>query len=104
MGSKVQKMLSGSLYILLAVFLGFAVLLVMPVYRKYTEMQRKVSDLEQDLRQAQEECRSLILEVHDLEHSALAAERIAREKFNFCREGEQVLIYKMPAGKEAQPR
>ena len=104
MGSKVQKMLSGSLYILLAVFLGFAVILVMPVYRKYTDMQRKVSDLEQELRQAQEECRSLILEVHDLEHSALAAERIAREKFKYCREGEEVLIYRTPTDKKAQPR
>jgi len=94
MDSKVQKMLSLSLYALLAVILAFSVILVMPVYRKYTAMQKTVYDLEQELKEAQEECQELIRDVHDLEHKAFAAEKVAREKFNFCREDEQILIYK----------
>ena len=53
-----------------------------------------VADLNAELKNAQNECLTLTREVHDLEHSAAAAEKVAREKYNFCREGEQILIYK----------
>ena len=32
-------------------------------------------------------------EVHDLEHKPAAAEKVAREKYNLCREGEIILKY-----------
>lgn len=93
MDTKVQKMLSASLYALLAVILAFSIILVLPVYRKYRAMQQKVSTLEQELREAQNECQALIQEVHDLEHKSFATERIAREKYKKCRTDEQIIIY-----------
>lgn len=94
MDTKVQKMLSFSLYVLLGIIFAFSVILVLPVYKRYTDMQKNVSDLNIELKNAQNECLTLTREVHDLEHSAAAAEKVAREKYNFCREGEQILIYK----------
>lgn len=94
MSNKIQKMLSGFLYGLLAVILAFSVILVLPVYRKYRAKQNEVAELDRELREAQEECQNLIREVHDLENTALATERVAREKYKFCRENEEILIYK----------
>ena len=87
-------MLSATLYIILAVILITAVVVILPVYRKYVNMQSKVSRLEQEDRELYEEYQSMQKEVHDLEHQSLAVEKIAREKYNLCRENEQILIYK----------
>ena len=94
MDNKVQTMLSVSLYVLLGIIFAFSVILVLPVYKRYTDMQQTVADLKTELNNASSECLTLSREVHDLEHSAAAAEKVAREKYNFCREGEQILIYK----------
>ena len=94
MDTKVQKMLSVSLYVLLGIIFAFSVILVLPVYKRYTDMQKNVSELNVELKNAQNECLTLTREVHDLEHSSAAAEKVAREKYNFCGEGEQILIYK----------
>ncbi|MBO4632870.1 MAG: cell division protein FtsL [Lentisphaeria bacterium] len=94
MSGKIQKMLSATLYIILAVILITAVIVILPVYRKYVNMQNKVSRLEQEDRELYEEYQSMQKEVHDLEHQSLAVEKIAREKYNLCKENEQILIYK----------
>ena len=94
MDTKVQKMLSFSLYVLLGIIFAFSVILVLPVYKRYTDMQKNVSDLNVELKNAQNECLTLTRVVHDLEKSGAAAEKVAREEFDFCREGEQILIYK----------
>ena len=51
MSNTIQKMLSGTLYVILAVVLIGAVILILPVYRKYVLMQNKVSRLEQEDRE-----------------------------------------------------
>ena len=71
-----------------------AVILILPVYRKYVTMQNKVSRLEQEDRELRMEYQTLLKEVHDLETESLAVEKIAREKYKLCRENEQILIYK----------
>ena len=94
MSGKTQKMLSATLYVILAVILVAAVISILPVYRKYIRMQNKVSRLEQEDRELYEEYQTMQKEVHDLEHQSLAVEKIAREKYKLCREDEQILIYK----------
>ena len=94
MSNTIQKMLSGTLYVILGVVLIGAVILIMPVYRKYVTMQNKVSRLEQEDRELRLEYQTLLKEVHDLETESLAVEKIAREKYKLCRENEQILIYK----------
>ena len=94
MSNTIQKMLSGTLYVILAIVLIGAVILILPVYRKYVTMQNKVSRLEQEDRELRMEYQTLLKEVHDLETESLAVEKIAREKYKLCRENEQILIYK----------
>ncbi len=94
MSNTIQKMLSGTLYVILGVVLIGAVILILPVYRKYVTMQNKVSRLEQEDRELRLEYQTLLKEVHDLETESLAVEKIAREKYKLCRENEQILIYK----------
>ncbi len=93
MDDKVQKVLSFFLYLLLAIIFAFCVVMVMPVYKRYQDMQQTVSDLKLELEKTTAECLQLNSDVHDLEHKASAAEKVAREKYNFCREGEQILIF-----------
>ena len=94
MSNTIQKMLSGTLYVILGVVLIGAVILILPVYRKYVTMQNKVSRLEQEDRELRLEYQTILKEVHDLETESLAVEKIAREKYKLCRENEQILIYK----------
>ena len=94
MSNTIQKMLSGTLYVILGVVLIGAVILILPVYRKYVTMQTKVSRLEQEDRELRMEYQTLLTEVHDLETESLAVEKIASEKYKLCRENEQILIYK----------
>ena len=94
MSNTIQKMLSGTLYVILGVVLIGAVILILPVYRTYVTMQNKVSRLEQEDRELRLEYQTLLKEVHDLETESLAVEKIAREKYKLCRENEQILIYK----------
>lgn len=93
MGNKIQKTLSATLYaILLAVLVG-AVIMILPVYRKYGNMQDKVSQLEQENRKLKAEYQDMLKEVDELEHQSFAVEKIGREKYKLCREHEQILIY-----------
>ncbi|MBO7147837.1 MAG: septum formation initiator family protein [Lentisphaeria bacterium] len=93
MSNKVQKMLSVTFWVIIVLLLIFSAFVVMPVYRKYVVMQKKVYSLEQELKEAQEECQALLREVNDLEHSSLAAERVAREKYRLSDEGEKILYF-----------
>ncbi len=94
MSNTIQKMLSGTLYVILAVVLVGAVILILPVYWKYVTMQDENTRMEQEYRALREEQQRMLKEVHDLESESLAVEKIAREKYNLCRKNEQILIYK----------
>ena len=94
MSNTIQRMLSGTLYVILAVVLVGAVILILPVYWKYVTMQDENSRMEQEYRALREEQQRMLKEVHDLESESLAVEKIAREKYNLCRKNEQILIYK----------
>ncbi len=93
MDSKVQKVFSVFLYVLLGMILVFSLLFVWPVYKKYAKLRDYVSGLNDELSSKSAECIDLNREVHDLEHKPSAAEKVAREKYNLCREGEVVLKY-----------
>ena len=91
MSNTVQKMLSGTLYVILAVVLVGAVILILPVYWKYVTMQDENTRMEQEYRALREEQQRMLKEVHDLESESLAVEKIAREKYNLCRKNEQAV-------------
>lgn len=74
-------------------------------------MQRKLSEETSELRRQQKieearraESNRLSSEVAELQNSPEAVEKVAREKFNLCGDGETVLGYETPKTKpEAKP-
>ena len=90
----IQKALSYLLIFLLIVIFGFSVAMVHPVYSNYRKMEKYVEAKKREYNELREEKLTLLSEVHDLEHNTAAAEKVAREKFNLGREGEQILIYR----------
>ena len=94
MDKKIPKMLSAALCILFALVVIFAALLLLQVYNKYVDMQKKLSALETRKEKIREEHQTLLQEVHDLTHNAFAIEKVAREKYHLCRENELIIIYR----------
>lgn len=67
--------------------------LVLPVYRQYEKQCAELAILQAEYASCSAECIQLHKEVNDLETKPEAVEKVAREKFKLCREGELVLRY-----------
>ena len=88
-----SKVLTTTVVALLLVILVFSVSQVLPSYRAYKQAQKELYDLNCKYERTLNEYHSLVQEIHDLEHTPFAVEKVAREKFRMCREGEQIFIY-----------
>ena len=87
------KLLTGFIYLLLVLVLIISGILVLPAYRKYKRTKEEVVSLQTDLDRVKGEYLTLQQEVHDLQHNASAIEKVAREQYHLCREGEVIYIY-----------
>ncbi len=87
------KIVSAFIYVLLGIIIIFSAILVYPAYRKYVNTTVEVAELNKNLDRKKQECLALQQEIHNLEHRASATERVARERFHLCREGEQIYLY-----------
>ena len=87
------RVLKALVYILLAIVLIVSLILVVPAHRKYMRTKQDVASLRADLDRVKAEYRTLQQEVHDLQHSAAAIEKVGREKYHLCRDGEVIYIY-----------
>lgn len=67
--------------------------MLVPVYQKMREAEQTVEAKTEAHEILRGEIMSLKQEIHDLEHNSAATERVAREKYNYCREGETIYIY-----------
>lgn len=94
MDNPVIKALFYLLIFLLIIILGFSIVFIQPVYSKYREAEAVASMKRQEYKALHEETITLATRVHDLEHKKSAAEKVAREKFGLCKEGEEILIYR----------
>ena len=90
---KKRKIIAIFLYLIIAIILVFSLILIWPVHRKYKKMKGYVDSLQEDYSQKNDECARLNKDVHDLSHNPTAVEKVAREKFELCREGEVILKY-----------
>lgn len=88
-----SKVLTTAVVILLLVILVFSVSQVVPSYRAYKQAQSELYEMNREYERKLNEYHTLIQEIHDLEHTPFAVEKVAREKFRMCREGEQIFIY-----------
>ena len=87
------KLLTGLIYLLLALVLIISGILVLPAYRKYRQTEQDVETLQADLDRVKAEYLTIQQEVHDLQHNASAVEKVAREQYHLCRDGEVIYIY-----------
>jgi len=87
------KVLTSFIYVLLVLVLIISGILVLPAYRKYRSTLQDVENLRADLDRAKAEYLTLQQEVHDLQHNASAVEKVAREQYHLCRDGEVIYIY-----------
>ena len=87
------KLLTGLIYLLLALVLIISGILVLPAYRKYKQTEQDVESLQADLDRVKAEYLTIQQEVHDLQHNASAVEKVAREQYHLSREGEVIYIY-----------
>lgn len=75
--------------IILAIIAGFG--LLTPPYSQISELRREISLLEKIQKEQREEIELLQKEIDALRlNNPKAVEKIAREKFGYCRPGEEV--------------
>lgn len=80
-------------YLVAVIVIVFSLLLIWPVHMKYRKMKSNVDTLNETLEKKTAECVKLNKEVQELETEPKAVEKVAREKFNMCKEGEVILKY-----------
>ena len=71
----------------------FALMMFSPAMKRTHEIELELEKQKLVLESRKNARTALLREVHDLERSPEAIEKIARERFNMCREGEIVIKY-----------
>ena len=91
---KKKNKLNSTLLLLIvgAIVLG-AVVVMYPVYLKKEKLQASNYQLQKQLKDKQFERSDLNKKLYDLHTDPHAVEKVAREKFRLCREGEIILLY-----------
>lgn len=97
---KQTRVLVWIFYIVLFILMGLAAALIFPLYKQYAEDSRELAKYRKVEEQKQAVSNELANEVHQLQTSPEAVEKVAREKFNLCREGETVLHYESSPAKQ----
>lgn len=69
---------------------AWSLLSLLPAYTEYSETKARLHAVEGDLLLAQKEHETLQLEITQLRDDHRAIERVAREKFGWCRDGDEV--------------
>ena len=87
------KLLKVFIYLLLFLVLVISGIMVVPAYQKYKSTKQDVEMLQAELDRVKGEYLTIQQEVHDLQHNASAVEKVAREQYHLCREGEVIYIY-----------
>lgn len=85
--------MSGRQFIILATLIAlgaWSLLSLLPAYTEYSETRSRLHAVEGDLLLAQKEYETLQLDITQLRDDHRAIERVAREKFGWCRDGDDV--------------
>ena len=93
MFSKLKTVISIFLSILLFLIFVFALTLFSPAMKRTHEVEQKLEERKAVLEKRKTTRTALLREVHDLEHNQEAIEKVARERFNMCKEGELIIKY-----------
>ena len=90
---KQTRVLVWIFYIVLFILMGLAAALIFPLYKQHAEDTHELAKYRKIEESKQAISNELANEVHQLQTSPEAVEKVAREKFNLCKEGETVLHY-----------
>jgi cell division protein FtsB len=93
-----MKLFSYIVWILFFVLLGVAIYMILPAYTDYRQTKLSLSEIEKKLAEQQRETAELRREIDDLRKDPAAIERVGREKFGLCRDGEKIYHFDAPAG------
>ena len=88
-------------YILIGIAIligGIAFYMIVPVYFDYRHTKLAISEIERSLAEQRQEALTLRREITALKEDSKAIERVAREKFGWCREGEKIYHFDAPVG------
>ena len=85
-----KRFLQMLFFALLAAVAVSAVVFVFPSFHKYNKIQKRYIQSKKDLKKQTDECIGLRHKLNNIENSTSEIEKIAREKFNYCKEGETV--------------
>jgi cell division protein FtsB len=91
------------IYLVVFLLIASAAVLLWPVYRKYRKKEMEVDKLREAAAKETAETISLKRNVHDLIVSPEAVEKVAREKFGLCKDGETVLRFDPNEAKKKSP-
>jgi cell division protein FtsB len=94
MDDKQKRIVLYFFYLVVALLIISSAVLILPVYRKYQKRQTILARLKEQATLRTAECIKLNQEVYQLQNSGDAVEKVAREKFGLCREGETIMRYK----------
>jgi cell division protein FtsB len=90
-------------YMFLAALLlvaGVAGYVLLPAYREYAQTKNEQEQLQSTLLEQQMQSDELRGEIHAIQNDPKAVERVAREKFGWCREDERVYHFEPPPSTE----
>ena len=93
MFSKLKSVISAFLYILLFLIFVFALTLFSPAMKRTHEVEQKLEKQQLILEKRKAVRTALLREVHALERDPVASEKVARERFNMCKDGEIIIKY-----------
>jgi len=85
-----KKILPLLFFAFLAAVAVAVVAFVFPAYSKNKKIRERDDEITTELKRKKVECLSHKQKLSDLEHNPKEVEKIAREKFNYCKDSETV--------------
>ena len=89
-----KKFLQMLFFALLATIAVVSVVLVFPAFYKYCTIKERRQEAKHEFKKQVNECLVLRHKLSNIEKDTTEIEKIAREKFNYCKTGETVYKFK----------
>lgn len=98
-----RRLLTILFYVVFATVAIASLTLLLPASRRLNLARERMATLETELAARNREVAEMRQFLHDLKDNPRAVEKVAREKFGLCREGETIYLYRGPADQTPAP-
>jgi len=98
-----KRFLQMVFFALLAVMAVAAVVLVFHAFHKYNTIKNRQLEANKELKKQTNECLLLRKKLNNIENNTTEIEKIAREKFNYCKNGETVYKFNSKEAEKDSP-